>query len=209
MSLFLPELERQLREVIRSRSTEPDHDHHRRRVMARFHVRGPKRTISVLPVLGSVLVTVAIVVVALLAFKPGHTANSAARPSSAPSSRQHLIQMLGVLRTPQTEAARDPSLLFGGPLVNPHGHLPTPLRRQRAKWGNPILDRSLVRVVKVPGFAEQVGVIPASYQPSLNSPQRLEGIELTLKVSGLAGLTGTGPRPTSVPEVQAHGLAIS
>jgi hypothetical protein len=137
---------------------------------------------------------------------------SPAAVGSVRASRQQLIRLLGVLRRPQTSADLDPTFVPGffaiAQSVNPFIRPPGGLERRMAQLGNPELDRSLVRVITIPGWNAKVALTPATWQPSRASDQRSEGLDLELQV-GASGLTGTGPRPTSVADVQAHGLAIS
>lgn len=223
---ILPQLEQDLFEAAKERLPAADdfkeglgrHDRLRPASAARWprFRRRLAATAAALPVLGSIVVTVAVVAVALIAFKHDHTSKPAATPGSASSSRQELIQTLAVLRRPQTKADLNPELLgvFSGPL-GPHRPVPTPpgLKRQIARWGNPELDRSLVRVIRIPAWHAKLAFEPATFQPSASTPHRTEGLELELW-TGLARTIppstddGTGPRPTSVGVLLAHGLTL-
>jgi hypothetical protein len=137
----------------------------------------------------------------------------AAGPGRSLSSRQQLVRTLGVLRAPQTPAARDPRLvdpilLIPGRFARLHEPIPAGLKRFLAASGNPIPDRALIRVVQLPGLNAELGLVPTSYQPSANSPRRAEGLYLSLLGRGVDGDTGTSGIPTSLASLRSHGRAI-
>lgn len=154
---------------------------------------------------------------ALILFGGDHSA-SASSPNSETHTRQQLLQMLAVLRTPPNAADRraiacaqssPPSVVFRD--CRRAGMFPVlpPFPRSSpiwATWGYPRLDPSLTRVVPVPRFHATLTLAPVTWQPS-RSPRRAEGLELAIAYS--RGQTGTGPRPTSVASVRTHGLAVS
>ena len=76
-----------------------------------------------------------------------------------------------------------------------------------AQQGYPRAETSLIRVIAIPRFKASAALIPTSWQPSPHSRQRAEGLELVVAYAG--GAAGTGPTPTSVAWVRAHGLAVS
>jgi hypothetical protein len=186
--------------------------------------RRPGRHITPLLVGIGVLIPVLIAVGAIaLLSKPSH---SVALPASAPSTtspaiaRRQLVQMLGVLRQPPDAASTQAIDCAKAP---PKPASPTfracrtsglpeefpPIQSSRfwARWGNPRLDASLIRVVPVPQLHASVMLTPAIWQPSSRSPLRSEGLDLTIVYH--RGSTSTGPRPTPVALVRTHGLAVS
>jgi hypothetical protein len=153
----------------------------------------------------SVIIVVAVVVVAV-ALLGGHN-----RTGSAPSAHPHgvappraeLIRTISVLRRPQTKVDLNPQLQFPIQVAQKN-----PQRiKALARWGDPKLDRGLLRVVTVPSLHAQVLIAPTTYQPSTTSRQRSEGITLNVHSPG-NGLTGSGPKPTTVSRFLAHGLSV-
>lgn len=169
---------------------------------------------SVLPIVGAIIVTVAVVVAVAMVAHPrlsghGRGPSGTQAPVTAGSvkaTRQQLIQMLGVLRRPQTKADLAPTFVHGGLLTMPAG--------SARRLGYPKLDRGLLRVVKIPAWHAKVGIEPATWQPSPSSPHRSEGIALELWIGSKPTIppssdVGTGPRPTSIDAFRAHGLALA
>jgi hypothetical protein len=178
----------------------------------RAWVPGLGGTVAMIAVLAAIAIGAGAIVV-LGHRHPISPSAAGAGASGAHSSRQELVQTLGVLRTPQTTAARDPRLVdptLSTPerLARRHEPVPPGLKRRLAESGNPVPDRSLIRVVQLPGLSAELGFVPASYQPSVNSPRRLEGLYVTLLGSGVDGDTGTAGMPTSLSSLRSHGLAI-
>lgn len=157
---------------------------------------------STLPVLVAVAVAVLVAAAALIAFRQGGTPSPMyAAPTTATSvqtSRQELIRLLGVLRRPQTRADLDPQVPYVG------------LGRT---WGYPELDLGLARVVPIPAWHARIVIDPATYQPSLTSAQRSEGVDLAMEIgnapNGPPTFDISGPRPYSAATVLARGLALS
>ena len=149
----------------------------------------------------------AIAAVALIAFRQSP---SATVPTSVRTSRQELVRLLRVLRRPQIKTDLDPRLLslYVPPRLQ---HLSPQLRRFLAPWGNPKLDRPLVRMVNIPAWHAKLAIEPTTYQPSPSSPQRSEGLTLALWIGRAPTIppsseSATGP--TSVAALRAHGLAV-
>jgi hypothetical protein len=164
---------------------------------------------SGLPVVLAVAVAVLVVAVAVISFRHGRVQpQSSVVPTSVQTSRQELIRLLEVLRRPQTKADLDPRLLSD---ASPSRALE---RVAAAPWGYPKLDRSLVRVVNVPAWHAKIAIDPATYQPSPASPQRSEGVDLSMWIGSAptappASYTATGLRPYSAATVRTHGIALS
>lgn len=197
------------RVILSSVSSIPETDRQRRAVRRRW-VPGLGGVITMIAVLAAVVIGAA--AIALLG-----RARSMSRPAAGPtrslSSRQQLVQALGVLRAPQTTAAHDPRLVEpvlsrAGGFARRHKSVPPFWKRLLAASGNPIADRSLIRVVPLPGLSAELGVVPVSYQPSAKSSRRAEGLYVTLLGSGVDGDTGSSGMPTSLSSLRSHGLAI-
>jgi hypothetical protein len=201
----LPQLKQNVRDAAAAHLPAPDHEpaRSRRRPHAR---RRPLRAIGAsLPIVLSVGVAIVIAAGALIAIRHGNSSHPAARDRPVASSRQELVQALGVLRTRQTKSDLDP--VFG-----PGFFRLTSLLGKR--WGYPKLDRALVRVVHLPAWQAKAAFEPATFQPSPSSSRRVEGLELNLWIGSARTIppssdTGTGPQPASVDTVLAHGLAIT
>jgi hypothetical protein len=207
---ILPQLERDLFRAAKQRLPAADTPDETRDHPGRPEPRSSGRwggfrrrlatTATTLPILLAVAVTVIVAAFALTLFHHGRQSPPATPASSTQATRQQLIQMLGILRRPQTKADLNPKFNpFAGPL---------------AQQGYPKLDRALVRVVTIPAWHAKVGVEPATWQPSRSSPQRSEGVDLELWIGNKPTIPpsshiGTGPRPTSVETVRAHGLALA
>lgn len=226
---ILPQLEHDLFDAAKQRLPAADildetRDHARRREPRvtrpgfRRRLAGTART---LPMVLAIAVTVVVVAFALTLVHHGRQAPSAKPATSVQATRQRLIQMLGVLRRPQTKADLDPALSsvlgrssISGLLARQHQPLPAGMERRLAKLGYPKLDQALVRVVKIPAWHAKVGVEPTTWQPSLSSSQRAEGVDLSLWIGSKPTIPPsseirTGPQPTSVGTLRAHGLALA
>lgn len=212
---ILPQLERDLFEAAKERLPAADdpapgvgrHGRLGPTQAARWQRGRLTRAVAGLWVLLALVVTVVIAAVALTAFKHGHASSSTAGVGSASSSRQQLIQTLGVLRRPQAKSDLDtraypPNFQIPGPLAHRHPRAPAWLVR----WGYPELDRPLVRVVTTV-HGDKVSIAPATWQPALPSTRRAEGLIIAIQDPG-SGVTGTGPGPTSVAALRADGLAV-
>jgi hypothetical protein len=180
-----------------------------------------RRTVAVataLPVLLAVAVTVTVVVLALALFHPGRHIRASSVPASAPATRQQLVQMLGVLRRPQTKSDLDPKLtpsIVRLELSARGSRRPQPgLKRVLAQWGYPMLDRSLVRVVRIPDWHAKVGIEPTTSRRSRSSAQRSEGVDLELWIGSQPTIPPsideeTGAPLGSVVTVRDHGLGLT
>ncbi|MGH2868456.1 MAG: hypothetical protein ACRDNK_12935 [Solirubrobacteraceae bacterium] len=179
-------------------------------------------TARTVPMLLAVAVTVIIAAFALSLSHHGRQSVPATSAGGVQATRRQLIQTFGVLRRPQTKADLDPELnpaflsftSIPQQFARRHKRIPKGLERRIAQLGDPKLDRTLARVVKIPAWHAKVGIEPATWQPSPSSPQRSEGFDLELWVGSKptippSGETGSGPRPTSVDAVRAHGLALT
>jgi hypothetical protein len=173
-------------------------------------VRPGSAIASALPIAVTVAVVVLVVAVALIGFRHGRAQSpSSTTPSSGvQAARQDLTRVLGVLRRPQTRADLDPRLLSGASVPRAFD------RAAGAIWGHPELDRSLVRVVDIPGWHAKVAIDPATYRPSTASAQRSEGVDLSMWIGDArtappASYVGTGSKPVSARTVREHGVALS
>ena len=57
-------------------------------------------------------------------------------------------------------------------------------------------------------------IVPTTFKPSPSSSRRSEGVNLVLRIGSAATIppsseSGTGPRPTSIDTIRAHGLALT
>lgn len=198
---------------------QPDTNSTTRRT--RLHARF--RTIATpMPLLLSVLLTLAVGAVALTALQRSHQSVPTRDASSAHSSRQHLIESLSVLRRPQAKGDLDPRLAseFSRILSTPDQlarrgmRPPAALEKRIAEWGYPELDRQLVRAINIPAWEAKVGIEPTTFRTSRSSPRRVEGLTLELWIGNSRTIppsheVGTGPRPTSLATLLDHGLAIA
>ena len=179
-------------------------------------------TATALPIALAIAITVIIAALALTLFHHRERTRPAAPPASTRTARQELIQTLAVLRRPQTKADLDPKLAPGfvgleaipKRLVGHRKRPPADLERTLAKWGYPKLDRSLVRVVRIPAWPAKVGIEPSTLRVSPSSRPRSEGVDLSLWVGSGPTIPpstedGTGPLPTSIETLKAHGLALT
>jgi hypothetical protein len=158
----------------------------------------------------SVVVALGVVVVAITALSHRHR-TTVAGGSPVASSRRQLLQILGVLRRPQTRT----DLLATRP-GGDGGELPgifrVPHSRRLCQSGTSALpctvrlDTRLVRSVNV-GDGYRAAVFPTTVERS--TPQALagEGVVLALRGPGLYIITSM--TPTSVPVLRDHGLLLS
>jgi hypothetical protein len=227
---ILPQLEHDLLQAAKARL--PASDQHQPRGQVRSLESQPTKrrgglrrrtaaTATVLPMLLAVAVTVIVAALALTLFHHGPQLRPAAPPVSAQTARKQLIQMLGVLRRPQTKSDLDSELtpefvqLESIAQASRRHKRPQPgLERRLAQWGYPKLDRSLVRVVKIPAWHAKVGIEPSTWRPTPSSSQRSEGIDLELWIGSKPTIPpssdeGTGPPPVSVDAVRDHGVALA
>lgn len=150
----LPEFRAQLHTAAQQRARSRRH-----RALSRFSIDGRMRRFAAsVPVLLSVLLAIAIAVVAIATLGHRHGATIARTPSA--SSRNALLQILGVLRRPQTGAdvlstrARGvggaaPGGLFG---LSPSAQAAWCRSPNRAAMPCALeLDRPLVRTVRAAG----------------------------------------------------------
>jgi hypothetical protein len=198
MRSVLPQLESDLFAAAEARLGAPVGDRPRRRLGLRLQAL---RTAA--PLLAGVLVAVAVAVIALSA-----SGQRSARPvAPAAASADSLTAILGVLRTPSTPADRHPELpiaVFGASRGTSRN-----LRSFRAGWGDPVLIRSLVRVVPVDGGAAVVTFLPARYRPP-RSPEAV-GLDIGLRLRAPTGALVTqysGLTPTGITALRTHGLAL-
>lgn len=158
----------------------------------------------------SVVVTLAIAVVAITTLShrhPGRVAGS----SAVASSRQQLLRTFGVLRRPQTKT----DLLATRP-GGEGGELPGMFRvaaagacRGRNSSLLPCtlrLDKPLVRAVKL-GDGYSAAIFPTKIVRSTSQAQRGEGVVIALRGPGLYIITSM--TPTSTQALRNHGLLLS
>ena len=180
-------------------------------------------TTRALPMLLALGVTVIVAGFALILLDHRGESPPARPASSVQAARQELIGMLGILRRPQTHADLDRALL-GLYLTNldpdtgvipPNRYIPMSRPGPSLKRsGYPELDRRLIRLERIPAWSAKVLIVPTTFQPSPSSPRRSEGVNLVLRIGSAPTIppsseTGTGPRPTSIDTVRAHGLALA
>ena len=226
---ILPQLEHDLFQAAKQRlpadSADGTRDHPGRpKLLSTGRGAGFRRrlaaTASALPMLLAIAVTVIIAAVALTLSHHGRASRPGTTASSVLAARLQLIEMLGVLRRPQTKADLDPELdllrlaTLPEQFTRRHQRPPAGLERHLAQLGYPQLDRALMRVVKLPAWHAKVGIEPATWEPSRSSRQRSEGLDLELWMGSKPTIPpssdiGTGPRPTSVDAFRAHGLALA
>lgn len=229
---ILPQLEHDLFQAAKQRLPAaglPDgaHDRRRRREpdsTGRAGIRrGLASTTKALPMLLALSVTVIVAGFALILFDHRGESPPARPASSVQASRQELIEMLGVLRRPQSHSDLDREL-FGLYLTNldpdtgvipPNRYIPMSRPRPSLKRsGYPELDRRLARLERIPAWSAKVLIVPTTFQPSPSSSRRSEGVNLVLRIGSAATIppsseSGTGPRPTSIDTIRAHGLALT
>ncbi len=222
---ILPQLERDLLEAAVERLPEADdparghgrHDRLRATPAARWP-RGRRRLKAItasLPVLLSIVVAVLVAAIALTAFVHGHAPSSGEGSGSASSSRQELIQTLGVLRRPQAKSDLEAPLplffKFSARLGRRDLHHPTVIGLLDT-FDKPEVDKPLLRKVRIAPLGIVVGIVPATSRPSAASARRLEGLAIALQGPGIGLPTGseddTGPRLTSVAVLRSQGLPL-
>lgn len=214
---ILPQLERDLFDAAREHlpaaeaavqgfDTSDQRDRHRpSRIAGRPRRRGLGATVAIAL---SIAVAVAVAAVALTALGHGHAPRAPATAPSRSTSRSELVQTLGILRTPQTNAEREIALPypFAGILENRarrHRPLPNGLRPILARWGYPKFDRPLVRALAILGG--KLTIFPLTYRPSMRSARRVEGITLQLQIPGSPG---EGLSPESIATLRSQGASL-
>jgi hypothetical protein len=188
--------------------------------------RGKRRFAARAAIASSILVVVAVTVVALSLRRGPADHTSPTTAQTVQSTRHELINALGVLSTPQTPAARDPqndvpdgtvqrldAILarlrsqLRDPKLTAHARAAlrveaANLERAISRFGYARLDSSLVRVIQAP-YDETVALDPVSQRPTAGSSHRVEELGLSLLVPG-SDPTGLSPQPVSA--LLAHGL---
>lgn len=150
------------------------------------------RTAGWWPVAVSTAVAVGVVAVAVVA--PSHRqASSAPAHATSTSPKQQLLDMLGVLRRPQTEADRQ-TWLPG--YLRRHGRGSCPRELPCAFT----VDRPLVRTVSAAGSRYRVGILP------LTSPTGAAAVALTLDGPGVYHAAGP---PSGLPGLHTRGVLVS
>ena len=232
---ILPQLEHDLFEAAKEHlpgdlatgTSDQDRNLGRLRRPARLR-HGLARTARTLPMLLAVAVTMIIAAFALIVLnhhrrpRPSAPATVQSAPATVQSARRQLVQMLGVLRRPQTKADLDAELVPGpfAFIAVPEQYVrrgqrpPAGLEHRLAKLGHPQLDRALIRVVRIPAWQAKVGILPATWQPSPSSPDRSEGLDLELWIGSKPTIPpssdiATGPPVASIDTVRDHGLAVT
>lgn len=212
-----PQLQRDHRNAAEERLEAPERgtpEHRssprpRRRFPAWFRASG-----AALPIIISALVVVAVGAVALTAFRHGRSSsNPATRTVQSSPSRQELIGLLGVLRRPQTSGDYEADLVpmfFAMQQTASHERHPDAADRPLLPYHDTKLDRPLARTVDIPAWHAKVQIAPFSWQPSLASPRRTEGLALAIggpdPATGVWGST-TVP-PATVDTIRDHGFAL-
>lgn len=158
----------------------------------------------------SLLLALVIGAGALLAVGRQRPAPPAAAQRVQPALRV-LTAHFSVLRRPQTAADQSTQLLptpFGIPALHPAPE------RSFARLGYPELERSLIRVISLPKLDAQVAFDPATWRLTWRSSRRAAGLYLVMHIGTASTFWpvqqfGSGPEPTSVATLLAHGLAIT
>jgi hypothetical protein len=154
------------------------------------------------PVAVSTLLVIGVVVAAVAGLSHRHPTTPPAHSKPASPERQ-LVDLLGVLRRPQTKA-------------DLNGFLPAALRVSaspacRARFVCTLrVDRQLIRTVAVPGSPYSVGIFPVTTRPSARGP-RTAGVALTLSGPGVAESGGPwqGSAQWGVSALRSRGLLLS
>lgn len=151
---------------------------------------------------------IGIVAITTLSHRPGTTVTET---SPLPSSRQQLLETLGVLRRPQTRT----DLLATRP-GGEGGELPGIFRISSAEACRGMnssllpcalrLDTPLVRAVKL-GLGYVAAIFPTKIERSTSQVQREEGVLIALRGPGLYIITST--TPTSSQALRNRGLLLS
>ena len=204
MSL-LPEFRDQLQTAARQRASNRRY----RIASAPLLSARPPSVAAKLPVLVSVLVAVIVALVAIAALNHRHSTRVAGSPTS---SREQLIQTLGVLRRPQTSADRRIARPRGDGGAAP-GYLglsSSKVCRRPNRLGLPLcavkLDTPLLRTMTIDNY--KVGIFPTISRASIRFAQRGEGIVITLQGPGIY-LANSGPQPTGVEALRRQGVIVS
>ena len=168
-----------------------------------FNIGGVMAAVSVVVALG-----VAVAAITVLGHR--HSGTVTGR-SSVSSSRQQLLQTLGVLRRPQIKS----DLLATRP-GGEGGELPGIFRvasaglcRGRTSSLLPCtvrLDKPLVRAVDI-GAGYRAAIFPTKIERSTGQAQRGEGVVMALRGPGLYIITSN--TPTSTQALRNHGLLLS
>jgi hypothetical protein len=223
MMTILPQLEKDLR-------------HAAERTLGRDAVRSRRRhgvSLSWVPVLACVLVTVAVAAVALISLHSnGEQSTTPGSVAGKTRLSAPLIAQLALLRRPQTPADVQPELLpgflgigFAAPVRPGHEQyrcagqqvIATPPARKvhppAASLRHeeyPQIECQLMRVVEIPQWHARVVVAPETFRPNPRSPGRSQGMNLALDdpVGGMTGTTGTGARASGVGPVLHGGLTV-
>jgi hypothetical protein len=174
------------------------------RSMPRFNGGGAMAAFSVV-----VALAVAVLAITALSHRHGQTVTGG---SPVPSSRQQLLQTLGVLRRPQikTDLLATRPGGAGGELPGIFRVASDGLCRRRGTSSllpcTLRLDTPLVREVKV-GDGYRAAIFPTHIGRSTFQAQRGEGVVLALRGPGLYIITSM--TPTGVQELRNHGLRLS
>jgi hypothetical protein len=185
---------------------------HRRR-----YVRHVGRLIVAVGVLVPVVIVVSTLALLTHSNRSAQTASSGTK--GAIDSRQLLVRTLGVLGQPPDAASRlaisciksspkPGSAAFRACRTSPVFLMLRSFGAARFGGASGVrLDASLVRVVSVARSGDSVALVPASAPASPGSHRRAEGLDIAIGFPD--GAASPGPSPTSVPELRAHGLAVS
>jgi hypothetical protein len=161
--------------------------------------------------LGSLAVVLVIAGAAIVLLHGPSKSRRADGSSSQPATtRQQLVDTIGLLRRPQKAA--DLSARYLPPFVGQRSRLTKNLsaRSHRAlldilhREGDPQLQRSLVRVVVLPRLHATVALTPVTYRPGASSA-RIEGVYLNVHTPDTIL---QGPGPISAAQVLSRGVGM-
>lgn len=203
MTLVIPELERQLRAAVKAqraaRTTEETYD---RPLAAGTGGRAslPRRGLSMLSVAVPVAAAIAVAAVSLVLLS-GHD-RKPSPPVIAESSRQHLTDILSVLRRSQTKADLNPRLLRALPPARIAGFTGTPdLPLIRYATTTPWGERVYVVPMRPPGRSQIASItrgLPRAQAARLTAALRLRG-----ETAGLFSPSGGGGSTSTPAEIDA------
>lgn len=209
--ILLPEYRAQLHAAAHRRARS-----RRRRLVSRLSIDGQlRRMATATPAVLSVLTAIAIAAVAIVTLSHGHRPSTAGAP--AESSRNALVQTLGILRRAQSRADRLSERRRGMGGAAPGAFFSNPPSVERALCRGAAyyqlqqcalrLDKPLVRTVTVQdGY--HVAIFPTIVTHAIRQARPGEGILMTLHGPGIY-FAGTSLTPTSAQTISAQGLLVS
>lgn len=207
---LLPEYRAQLHTAAHRRARS-----RRRQLATRLSRDGRlNRVATAIPAMLSVLIAVAIAAVAIVTLSHGHRPSPAGAPAG--SSRNALVQTLGVLRRAQTNADRLAERRRGMGGAAPGAFFSNSPSAERTLCRGAArhelqqcalrLDKPLVRTVVRDGY--HVAIFPTVVTYAIRQARPGEGILMTLHGPGIY-FAGTSLTPTGAQTIRARGLLVS